>query len=89
MVVGYDPHISFLKLLKAASYLERPGCLFVATNEDERLPCNGPVVYPGALRLCTYTIACMFSIKSDNCVTFVNEILEIGGNARVSRMYKL
>ena len=48
-MVGSDPHFSYMKMIKASSYLERPGCLFVGTNRDGRLPTRGPVVIPGLL----------------------------------------
>ena len=83
MVVGFDPHISFMKILKAASYLERPGCLFVATNEDERLPYNGPVVYPGVYIHMQKCVCLGLKVTSSHYVTLVNDILEITGNVHV------
>ena len=48
MVVGMDYHISYMKLLRAASYLANPQCHYVATNEDSALPSKGNIVIPGA-----------------------------------------
>ncbi|CAH1786727.1 unnamed protein product [Owenia fusiformis] len=48
VLVGFDQHISFPKLLKAASYLKNEKVLFLATNEDPRLPLkNAPITMPG------------------------------------------
>ena len=41
VLVGMDGHISFTKLIKAASYLKNPECEFVATNEDAHMPLPG------------------------------------------------
>ncbi|KAK2493716.1 hypothetical protein MC885_015411 [Smutsia gigantea] len=38
VVVGFDPHFSYMKLSKAVRYLQQPGCLLVGTNMDNRLP---------------------------------------------------
>lgn len=49
VIVGFDEYFSFKKLLRASSYLDRPDCLFVATNTDERFPSkDAGVVIPGS-----------------------------------------
>uniref|UniRef100_H2YW30 Phosphoglycolate phosphatase n=1 Tax=Ciona savignyi TaxID=51511 RepID=H2YW30_CIOSA len=41
VLVGYDGHISYTKMIKAASYLSDPECIYIATNEDHRMPLDG------------------------------------------------
>ncbi|KAK3094704.1 hypothetical protein FSP39_005231 [Pinctada imbricata] len=47
VLVGFDPHLSYNKMVKGASYARREGALFIATNEDSFLPLDGDVVIPG------------------------------------------
>ncbi|KAL8597586.1 hypothetical protein ACOMHN_001517 [Nucella lapillus] len=48
VLVGFDFDLSYLKVLKAATYLQRPDCLFVVTNEDTFRPVtNSNVRVPG------------------------------------------
>ena len=49
VLVAFDEHISYHKILKAATYIKKRNCLFLATNEDSALPMPGDMVIPGQL----------------------------------------
>ena len=51
VVIGFDEHFSYPKILKAATYLSDPDCHFIATCADECLPVKKDMginnVFPG------------------------------------------
>ncbi|EFO25592.1 4-nitrophenylphosphatase [Loa loa] len=49
VVVSFDIHISYPKIMRAATYINQPGVRFYATNPDPRLPGPIPgVIIPGS-----------------------------------------
>ncbi len=47
VISALDLHISYIKILKAATYINRPNVLFLATNDDASIPTNDEIVMPG------------------------------------------
>jgi phosphoglycolate phosphatase len=49
VVVGYEKHFNYHKLMKAANYLQDDDCIFIATNTDETCPGPNPsLIIPDA-----------------------------------------
>lgn len=46
VIVGFDEFFNFKKMVRACSYLDRPECIFIATNTDERFPTPNYII-PG------------------------------------------
>ncbi|KAK2581653.1 hypothetical protein KPH14_002152 [Odynerus spinipes] len=47
VIVGFDEHFSYPKMVKAATYLNDPNVHFIGTNTDERFPVAQSIVVPG------------------------------------------
>ncbi|VDK19515.1 unnamed protein product, partial [Anisakis simplex] len=49
VVVGFEKHFSYVKLMRAANFLQDEECLFLGTNEDETSPGPHPkMIIPDA-----------------------------------------
>ncbi|KAK6630255.1 hypothetical protein RUM43_014954 [Polyplax serrata] len=50
VLIGFDAHFSYPKVLKAATYLKNPDCHFIATSTDETFPVGEKeqFVFPGS-----------------------------------------
>ncbi|XP_032689389.1 glycerol-3-phosphate phosphatase-like [Odontomachus brunneus] len=47
VIVGYDEHFSYRKMVKATTYLNNPNVHFIGTNTDERYPTDSNIIIPG------------------------------------------
>lgn len=55
VVVGFDKHFSYPKLLKAATFVQDPKVHFIGTNPDVERPSPTSVKFPGLLHFNIFT----------------------------------
>ncbi|KAG7174971.1 glycerol-3-phosphate phosphatase-like [Homarus americanus] len=102
VAVGFDGTFSFPKILRAASYLNKPGCLFIATNTDERFPIqSSKLIFPGTgcMVRCVETVAMrpptimgkpskmMFSVISEQHQLQPSRTIVIGDNCKTDIVF--
>ena len=49
VIVAFDPHVSYIKFLKAITYVKNPSVMFLVTCHDETWPTKFEIVLPGQL----------------------------------------
>ncbi|XP_045617524.2 glycerol-3-phosphate phosphatase [Procambarus clarkii] len=102
VAIGFDGHFSFPKIMKAASYLSNPDCLFLATNIDEQFPVeNTSLIFPGTgcFVRCVETVAerapiimgkpseMMFSVISEKYKLDPSRTLMIGDRSNTDILF--
>ena len=58
VIASFDFHCSYIKLVKAISYLNNPEVIFLATDMDERFNYSKDVVLPGKTLPIDFEIKC-------------------------------
>ena len=75
VIVAFDEHFSYPKMVKATKYLERAGSIFIATNLDERVPMPNQVLpSTGTFVKCIETSAERKAIVVGKPSTMISEI---------------
>ncbi|XP_008548278.1 glycerol-3-phosphate phosphatase [Microplitis demolitor] len=77
VVVGFDLHFNYLKLLKAASFLNNKDVEFIATNTDEQFPGDNNIIIPGtgSLVKCVETCSERKATVMGKPSTYISEML--------------
>ncbi|XP_011502094.1 PREDICTED: phosphoglycolate phosphatase [Ceratosolen solmsi marchali] len=78
VIVGFDKHFSYPKLVKAATYAQMPGVHFLGTNPDLQRPSPYKTRYPGAgcFLLAIEAAAGKKAVILGKPETFISEIIK-------------
>ena len=76
VLVGFDFNFSYMKMMKAATYILKRDCVFVGTNWDAIMPMQSDcsIVIPGRQSVCAFASVCACACACASCVCRQHEM---------------